>query len=144
MRIHQITYICSSPLIVNFLAHLCVLSFCSSCFVFLSVQGYYYVSSYSPQCLIWILGHLYFFGGAKRVDVRPEGRQLGVARGDCRVRWIGVPGMMWHRVIPEIHRFARLDQPPDILVLHVGGNDLGLRLMRQVIKDIQWDFLSFD
>lgn len=57
------------------------------------------------------------------------------------VRWIGLPGMLWHRVLPEVHRYARLDRQPDILVLHVGGNDLGLRPMRQIIKDIQWDFL---
>lgn len=49
--------------------------------------------------------------------------------------------MMWPRVIPEVHRFAWLDSVPDILVLHVGGNDLGLHPNGQVIKDIQWDFL---
>lgn len=109
--------------------------------MFLSVQGSYCVFSDSPRCLIWILGHLYVFWGARRDEVRPEGRQLGVARGEGRVNWIGVPGMMWHRVIPGIHCFSRLDLPPDILVLRVGGKDLGLRPMCQVIKDIEWDFL---
>lgn len=85
------------------------------------------------------MGHSY--GGAKRADVRPEGRQLRLAREEGRIWWIGMPGMMWQKVVPEVHRFARLDQPPDVLVLHVGGNDLSIRPMRQVIKDIKWDFL---
>lgn len=34
-----------------------------------------------------------------------------------------------------------MDRHPDILVLYVGGNDLGLCPMRQVIKDIQLDIL---
>lgn len=38
-------------------------------------------------------------------------------------------------------RYTRLDRHPDILVLQVGGNDLGLRPMRQGIKDIHGPLL---
>lgn len=43
--------------------------------------------------LVWILGHSYVFWGAKRADVRPNGRQLRIPRQEALVRWIGVPGM---------------------------------------------------
>ncbi|KAM4012709.1 uncharacterized protein ACNLHF_004581, partial [Anomaloglossus baeobatrachus] len=33
----------------------------------------------------------------------------------------------------------QLDRPPDILVLHAGGNDLGGRPFRILIKDIKHD-----
>lgn len=46
-------------------------------------------------------------------------------RGEAGVHWLGVPGMRWSKEMPEVHYFARLDRPPNILVLHVGGNDLG-------------------
>ncbi|XP_040216656.1 uncharacterized protein LOC120946033 [Rana temporaria] len=93
-----------------------------------------------PQgCLIWILGHSFVFWGARRADVKPGGRQLGVPREEGRVRWIGIRGLMWQKVLPEVHRGASLDRAPDILVIHAGGNDLSVRPMRQVIKDIQWD-----
>lgn len=73
--------------------------------------------------------------------MRPEGRQLGISRQEACIRWLGVPGMLWSRIVPEVHRFAWLHRPPDILVLHVGGNDLGLRSMLDITWDIKFDFL---
>ncbi|XP_068102961.1 pneumococcal serine-rich repeat protein-like [Hyperolius riggenbachi] len=93
------------------------------------------------QTLVWILGHSYVAWGAKRADMRPEGRQLGFPRDQVCIRWLGFPGMVWSRVLPELHRFARLDRAPDILVLHVGGNDLASRSTRVICKDIKFDFL---
>lgn len=45
-------------------------------------------------------------GGARRDDVRYEGRQLGFSRQEACIRWLGVPGMLWSRMVPEVHRFA--------------------------------------
>lgn len=91
--------------------------------------------------LVWIMGHSFAFWGARRADVCPNGRQLGVQREVAMVRWIGVPGMLWSSVLPEIHKYIRLDRAPDVLVLHVGGNDLGVRSMRHLIRDIKFDVL---
>ncbi|XP_044150850.1 serine/arginine repetitive matrix protein 1-like isoform X3 [Bufo gargarizans] len=91
--------------------------------------------------LVWILGHSFVFWGALRADVRQNGRQLGFDRGTAIVRWIGRRGMAWGSVLQEVHRQARLDRVPDILVLHVGGNDLGVRPCRELIRDIRFDFL---
>ncbi|XP_018424803.1 PREDICTED: NXPE family member 1-like [Nanorana parkeri] len=91
--------------------------------------------------LMCILGHSYVFWGARRAEVRPNGRQLGVPRSEAVVRWIGVPGMVWSVVVPEVTRFAELDRPPDVLVLHAGGNDLGQRSMRELIRDVKYDYL---
>ncbi|XP_069800969.1 uncharacterized protein [Dendropsophus ebraccatus] len=92
-------------------------------------------------CLTWILGHSYVRRGAARADVRPSGRQLGFQRSEVRIRWIGVGGLLWSGVLPEFHFHARLDRPPDILVLHVGGNDIGVRASRELIRDIKFDIL---
>ncbi|XP_068092115.1 uncharacterized protein [Hyperolius riggenbachi] len=94
-----------------------------------------------PQVVVWIVGHSYVSRGARRADVRPEGRQLGFPRDQVRIRWIGFPGMVWPSLLPELHTLARLDRPPDILVLHVGGNDLAARSTRVVIKEVKFDFL---
>lgn len=93
------------------------------------------------ECLVWILGHSYIFWGAKRAAVRPEGRQLGFPRSTASVRWIGVPDMLWSWVLLEVHWYARLDWPPGILLLRVGGNDPGLRAARELILDTTLDFL---
>lgn len=50
-----------------------------------------------------------------------RGQAVGVPQSAANVRWIGVPGMLWSKVLPEVHHYARLDQPPGVLLLHVGG-----------------------
>ncbi|KAM3920332.1 uncharacterized protein RB166_014730 [Leptodactylus fuscus] len=100
-----------------------------------------YARIYCRPCLIWILGHSYVFWGALRAEVRPDGRQLGLRREEAVVQWLGVRGMPWSRVLPEFHFYCRVDSPPHVLVLHVGGNDLGARPSRELIKDIKFDVL---
>ncbi|PIO38147.1 hypothetical protein AB205_0202550 [Aquarana catesbeiana] len=45
--------------------------------------------------LVWIMGHSFVFWGAQRVDVRPNGRQLGVPR---EVGLVAVDRSSWHAV----------------------------------------------
>lgn len=109
---------------------MCKGSFCS----FLCFIG-------DSQCLVWILGHSYVFWGAERASVRPDGRQLGFSRSEVLVRWLGKRGLRWSGVLPEMSNFVRLDRPPDILVLHAGGNDLAKRPFRELVRDIKFDVL---
>lgn len=55
------------------------------------------------------------------------------------MRWLGKRGMLWNGVLPEFHRLSRLDWTPDVLVLHVGGNDLRVRPFQELIRDIKFD-----
>ncbi|CAN2390117.1 hypothetical protein PRIEUP_LOCUS153 [Pristimantis euphronides] len=91
--------------------------------------------------LVWILGHSYVYWGAQLADRRREGRQLGIGKEVARVRWIGVRGLRWGRILGEIHRFVQLDGRPDVLVLHAGGNDMGNRPCRELARDIKHDIL---
>lgn len=104
--------------------------------------GFMIMSCFSgSECLVWILGHSYVFLGAEQAALKPEGQQLGFPRGQVRIKWIGVPGMLWSRVLREVEHYCRLDRPPDVLLLHVGGNDLGIRASRELSRDIKFDFL---
>ncbi|XP_040184663.1 uncharacterized protein LOC120917438 [Rana temporaria] len=94
------------------------------------------------ECLVWILGHNYVVLGAAHAGLNPDGLQLGFPREQVRIKWIGVPGMLWSRVLPEVNHYSRLDRPPDVLLLHVGGNDLGFRTSYDLHMDIKSDFLS--
>lgn len=58
-----------------------------------------------------------------------------------RLVFVGWAGMMWSMIVLEVHRFARLDRPPDILVLHAGWNDLGVRSIRELFRAVKFDFL---
>lgn len=48
---------------------------------------------------------------------------------------------MWNRMLPEFHHSVRLNRPPDIMVLHVGGNDLEARLFQELIWDVKFGLL---
>lgn len=100
-----------------------------------------FVFSGDACCLTWILGHSYVYRGALRADVRKNGRQLGFNRADMQVRWIGLRGMVWSRVLSEFQFHARCDRAPDVLLLHVGGNDMALRPSRHLIRDIKMDLI---
>ncbi|CAN2390856.1 hypothetical protein PRIEUP_LOCUS893, partial [Pristimantis euphronides] len=91
--------------------------------------------------LVWILGHSYVYWGAQLADRRREGRQLGIGKEIARVRWIGVRGMRWGRILGEVQMFVSLDGKPDIIVLHAGGNDIGKRPCRELARDIKYDIL---
>ncbi|CAJ0933156.1 unnamed protein product [Ranitomeya imitator] len=91
--------------------------------------------------LVWIMGHSFVFWAAERAAVRLDGCQLGFSRDVATLRWIGKRGMTWSQFLPDFHRFVRWDQVPQILVIHLGGNDLGKRPCRELIKDIKFDVL---
>lgn len=84
-----------------------------------------------PVCLMWILGHLYVHWRAKRALVRQEGRQLGFPREEASVHWIGILGMCF-LVLPEVQH-----RSPDMLLLHVGGNDSSIRTSRDLIRNVK-------
>ncbi|XP_056409990.1 uncharacterized protein LOC130338806 [Hyla sarda] len=92
-------------------------------------------------CLVWIVGHSYVRRGASRADVRPAGRQLGLDREQAQVRWIGQGGLQWAGLLPLLQTHAALDRPPNVLVVHLGGNDLGGRTARALMRDIKLDML---
>lgn len=41
----------------------------------------------------------------------------------------------------EIQFRVRLDRAPDVLLIHAGGNDLGSRSTREILRDVKLDFL---
>ncbi|XP_073481004.1 lactosylceramide 4-alpha-galactosyltransferase-like isoform X1 [Aquarana catesbeiana] len=54
--------------------------------------------------LVWILGHSFVFWGAKRANVRPNGRQLGIPRQEARVN--PEKEVYWTHVSSDACRFA--------------------------------------
>lgn len=89
--------------------------------------------------MVWIMGHSYVCWGARRGDARRDGRQLGFDKREVYIKWLGVPGMLWSRLLPEVKKHALREGPPDVLILHLGGNDLSIRSMVDISRDIKGD-----
>ena len=42
-----------------------------------------------------------------------------------RIIWYGIRGMVWSQLYPTIQKILKNNNPPTILVIHCGGNDIG-------------------
>ncbi|KAM3917710.1 uncharacterized protein RB166_016655 [Leptodactylus fuscus] len=87
--------------------------------------------------IVCILGHSYISMASKKAELRPGGRSLGFQQ--IQVVWKGVEGLRWSQVLPEVVRLSRCITSPVILVLHVGGNDLGYVRMSDLMSLIRSD-----
>ncbi|XP_053159346.1 uncharacterized protein LOC128347973 isoform X2 [Hemicordylus capensis] len=89
---------------------------------------------------ILIYGHSYVFWASRRARQTSLGTQLGLA-GAAQVEWMGRRGMLWDLFLPLLDEYITAKGAPHILVVHLGGNDLGLlqgrALSLQAIKDFQ-------
>lgn len=54
-----------------------------------------------------------------------EGVHLGLQRFGVRVWWQGQSGMCWRQVLRTVQNMVKYEDPPKILVVHCGGNDIG-------------------
>lgn len=66
-----------------------------------------------------------------------EGIHLDLARYGVNIWWQGKCGMKWHQVLPTIKFLLTIEEPPHILVIHCGGNDIGANpRLRADIKQV--------
>ncbi|OCT55780.1 hypothetical protein XELAEV_18004040mg [Xenopus laevis] len=90
--------------------------------------------------MVWLLGHSFISRARRRAAVlKGNALQLGFPEDRISVKWFGFPGLRWSGVWPALVRLAKVEQRPDILVIHVGGNDLGLVAQRDLVIMMKQD-----
>lgn len=92
------------------------------------------------QKQVWICGHSYVFWAEKRALERSFGPQLGIRLEDAKLHWLGKSGMVWDQLVPILLHTRRRLTDPDILVIHLGGNDLGTASNLDVMNRMKKDF----
>ncbi|XP_068118230.1 uncharacterized protein [Hyperolius riggenbachi] len=97
--------------------------------------------------VVWIVGHSFIFWARMRAKERPYSEQLDLNVDDYHIYWKGGRGMRWASFAPKILSLLDSWPVPDILIVHLGGNDLGkvrtLDLMSQMRQDFQQIHDSF-
>ena len=66
-----------------------------------------------------------------------DGENLGLERRYGKIQWYGEGGMRWADLMPKIKWLLKNNSPPQFLVIHCSGNDLGfknLNILRYRIK----------
>ncbi|XP_048864622.1 uncharacterized protein si:dkeyp-121d4.3 isoform X2 [Brienomyrus brachyistius] len=91
---------------------------------------------------VWICGHALVFWAEKRAKSPAQGVQLGMDPGRVRVCWKGTQGMRWEQFLPLIQQLKDTWPNPDVIIIHLGGNDLGSgdteTLLAAIRKDLEY------
>jgi len=90
------------------------------------------------QKQIWIVGSSIVKHAFTHARKSLEGVNLGLGRCNARVWWQGKGGMRWAQLVPRVQYLLNFESPPEVLVIHCGGNSLGyvpLHTLRRQIFD---------
>ena len=91
------------------------------------------------QWMIQLVGHSFIFWSAKYAGSSAWGRDLGLGPF-LKLSWIGQSGMC-RRDFTELLSVASFSTAPDVLLTHVGGNDVakqsGKSLVLEILRDLR-------
>ncbi len=91
------------------------------------------------QKSVWIIGSSIIKHAFSHARATYDGISLGLNRKNCKVWWQGKGGMRWDELVPKIENLLKkkYEHPPDILVIHCGGNNLGYRKLHKFRHNIR-------
>jgi hypothetical protein len=67
---------------------------------------------------------------------RPTGKNLGLDKNGLNVVWAALPGMQISALVPLVQAMVNCFGLPHALVIHCGGNDIGMGSTREVLKHL--------
>nr|XP_033788404.1 elastin-like isoform X1 [Geotrypetes seraphini] len=88
---------------------------------------------------LWIVGHSFIHWASERAAIRPGGRHLGLSQQGLRVSWWGQRGMRWSHLLLLLERLRSRPRHPDLLLLHLGGNDVDACSGKDLVNIIKDD-----
>ncbi|XP_069592534.1 uncharacterized protein [Ranitomeya imitator] len=78
-----------------------------------------------PARVIWIVGHSFVFWAQKRAGLRSYSENLSFHSSKVQVFWHGIRGLKWPSLVSEVKSCLEKFPYPDLIVVHLAGNDLG-------------------
>ncbi|XP_069082245.1 uncharacterized protein [Pleurodeles waltl] len=95
----------------------------------------------SRKMVTWMVGHSFIHWVVKYVEWQICGRSLGLLSCYHKVVWWGKSGMRWGNLLPFLTSMMPNWGCPDMLILHLGENDLvklsGLTLLQHMQRDLE-------
>ncbi|XP_042299830.1 uncharacterized protein LOC121917774 isoform X1 [Sceloporus undulatus] len=89
--------------------------------------------------MVWIIGHSIVFWAERHAIFSSRGTDLGLS-AVATIRWAGRRGMLWGAFLPRVIEMAAEGTPPDVILIHLGENDLvrmpGLQLVGRMTSDL--------
>nr|XP_008121349.1 PREDICTED: uncharacterized protein LOC103281487 isoform X2 [Anolis carolinensis] len=81
------------------------------------------VQQWGPKRVL-ICGHGVIAQASRRAERSLCGSQLGLRSSLVSIEWLGFPGLFWDQLLPTLTPYLEASPPPDIVVLHLGENDV--------------------
>ncbi|KAI7805203.1 uncharacterized protein si:dkeyp-121d4.3 isoform X2 [Triplophysa rosa] len=81
-------------------------------------------STPSEKKNVWICGHSLVFWAEKRANSLEFGGQLGMHPNSARIWWKGMQGLTRQQLLPLLLELRDSWPKPDVLIVHLGGNDI--------------------
>ncbi|XP_029442384.1 E3 ubiquitin-protein ligase TRIM39-like [Rhinatrema bivittatum] len=91
------------------------------------------------QGCAWIIGHSFIYWAQRKAMLRPNGEHLYLERWNWRIAWFGKQGMGWDELLPFLQEQVDMWGVPRIIVIHLGGNDVGRKSCRELLACIRKD-----
>lgn len=91
---------------------------------------------------VWICGHSLLYWAESRAKTPEVGRQLGMDPSKVTIWWKGIQGMMWPQLLPQLHQLQTNWPNPDVLIIHLGGNDLSTESPTNLLASVKKDLTS--
>uniref|UniRef100_A0A3Q2GFG1 Uncharacterized protein n=1 Tax=Cyprinodon variegatus TaxID=28743 RepID=A0A3Q2GFG1_CYPVA len=91
---------------------------------------------------VWICGHSLVYWAESRAKSPEVGMQLGMDPSKVTIWWKGVQGMTWSQLLPQLHQLKITWPNPDLLIVHLGGNDLSTESPTDLLASVKKDMTS--
>ncbi|CAL8390687.1 unnamed protein product [Arctogadus glacialis] len=91
---------------------------------------------------VWICGHSLVFWAEARAKSPEVGMQLGMDPSNVVIHWKGTQGMTWPQLLPLLHQLKVKWPNPDVLIMHLGGNDLSTESPTDLLASVKKDLSS--
>ncbi|XP_053292014.1 uncharacterized protein si:dkeyp-121d4.3 isoform X1 [Pleuronectes platessa] len=91
---------------------------------------------------VWICGHSLVYWAESRAKSPEVGMQLGMDLSKVAIWWKGTQGMTWSQLLPQLHQLKVTWPNPDVLIMHLGGNDLSTDSPTDLLAAVRKDLTS--
>ncbi|XP_069584087.1 uncharacterized protein [Ranitomeya imitator] len=98
---------------------------------------------------VWIIGHSFIFWAQKRASQCSYSENLSFCSSFVQVFWHSIKGMQWRDLVVELESLSFSRPPPDLIIIHLSGNDIGkikttdlLSIMRNDLYRLKLKFSS--
>ncbi|XP_041423511.1 uncharacterized protein LOC121395057 [Xenopus laevis] len=105
-----------------------------------SKPGPLFMHQNEPKTIaVFIIGHSYIYRAVRRAAKQEYGTNLNLDKQQVKVTWLGLRGAIWHNLLAMLSQMISRWGQPDIVLIHLGGNDIGKEKTIEIIRFIRRD-----